>query len=48
MQPTLVAVRPFSSYAIGDVITSSDDIAKILASEHASCVVKVTPRQTEA
>ncbi len=47
MQPVLVVVRPFGSYAIGDVITSPDVVAKALA-DHPTHVVKITPRQTEA
>ena len=47
MQPTLVVVRAFGPYAIGAVITSPEDVAKILAADHADHVVKITPRQTE-
>jgi len=48
MPLTLVVVRAFGPYAIGDVIVASDIVAQILASDHAEHVVKVTPRQTEA
>lgn len=51
MQPTLVVVRPFGTHAVGDVITASDDIARILASDLAAYVVKVVKAastQTEA
>ena len=47
MQPTLVVVRAFGPYAIGDVIVAPDVVAQILASDHAEQVVKVKPRQTE-
>ncbi len=46
--PTLVVVRAFASYAIGEVITAAEAIAQILASDHAEHVVKVAPTQTEA
>ena len=42
MQTILVVVRPFGSYAIGDVITSPDVIAKALA-DHPTHVVKINP-----
>jgi hypothetical protein len=48
MQPTLVVVRAFGPHNIGDVITATDIVAQILASDHAEHVVKVAPRQTEA
>jgi hypothetical protein len=48
MEPTLVVVRAFGAYAIGDHITAADAIAKILASDHANHVVKITPPKTEA
>jgi hypothetical protein len=37
----LVVVRPFGSYAKGAIITDPKEIASILASEHASKVVRV-------
>jgi hypothetical protein len=48
MQPTLVVVRAFGPYAIGDVIVAPDIVAQVLASDHAAHVVKVKPRPTEA
>ena len=48
MQPTLVVVRAFGPHAIGDVITTPDAVAAILASEHAGHVVKLAPRPAEA
>lgn len=48
MHPTLVVVRAFGPYAIGDIITAPNTVATILASDHASHVVKTTPRQTES
>ncbi len=41
MQPTLVVVRPFGTHAIGDVITNATDVTSILASDHATHVVKI-------
>ncbi len=40
MQTTLVVVRPFGSYAIGDFITTADTVGQILASDQARCVVR--------
>ncbi len=40
MQTTLVVVRPFGSYAIGDLITTPDTVSQILASDQARCVVR--------
>lgn len=37
----LVVVRPFKTYSKGDVIGDAASIATILASEQASCVVRV-------
>jgi hypothetical protein len=48
MQTTLVVVRAFGPYAIGDVITTPALVTQILASDHAEHVVKFAPRQTEA
>jgi hypothetical protein len=49
MEPTqVVVVRPFGAYAIGAVVTAPDAIAKILASDHADHVVKITHPTTEA
>ena len=41
MDITLVVVRPFGPHAVGDRVTSSDDIAAILGSEHATFIVQV-------
>ena len=47
METTLVVVRAFGAYAIGDHVTAAEAIATILASDHANYVVKITPPQTE-
>jgi hypothetical protein len=39
----LVVVRAFGSYHVGDVVTDSSTVAKILASEHAAHVVRIHP-----
>lgn len=39
----LVVVRPFGSYRIGDVVTDEETIERIMASEHADHVVRVSP-----
>jgi hypothetical protein len=39
----LVVVRPFGTYAKGDVIGDAASIAAISASEQATCVVRVRP-----
>lgn len=41
MDIKLVVVRPFGAYAKGAVITDATKIAAILASEHATAVVRV-------
>ena len=40
MITNLVVVRPFGSYAKGALITDATTIASILASEHATSVVR--------
>ena len=42
MMQTLIVVRPFGSYQPGDAISESDEVALILASEHAGHVVCCT------
>jgi hypothetical protein len=37
----LVVVRPFGTYSKGDVIGDAASIAAIMASEQATCVVRV-------
>ncbi len=39
---TLIVVRPFGSYGPGEVISEPDEVAVILASEHAGYVVRCT------
>ena len=39
----LVVVRSFGTYVKGDTITDQSLIAKIVASEQATCVVRVQP-----
>ena len=39
----LIVVRPFGSWRMGDVVTRCDGVEKILASEHADHVVRITP-----
>lgn len=46
MNVQLVVVRPFGTYAKGDVITDAAQIASVLAGEHAQCVVRVAVSQT--
>ena len=41
MSIQLVVVRSFGTYAKGDVIGDAASVAAILASEQASCVVRV-------
>lgn len=41
MDVRLVVVRPFGSYAKGDVLSSPADVMKILASEDVSNVVRI-------
>ncbi len=49
MQTNLVVVRPFSSHAVGDLITAADAISQILTSDHANCVVRIAaPTPTPA
>ena len=44
----LFVVRPFGTYAKGDVIGDAASIATILASEQATCVVRVQlPTQSQ-
>ena len=44
----LVVVRPFGTYAKGDVIGDAASITTILASEQATCVVRVqVPTQSQ-
>ena len=43
MDIILVVTRPFGQNSVGDRITAPDDIAAILASEHANNVVAVKP-----
>jgi hypothetical protein len=38
----LVVVRPFGSYASGDLVSDSTAVEKILLSEHADNVVRVS------
>jgi len=39
----LVVVRPFGPYRIGDVVTEAESVERILESEHAEHVVRITP-----
>jgi hypothetical protein len=39
----LVVVRPFGPYRIGDVVTDEQSVERIIASEHAEHVVRITP-----
>ncbi len=39
---TLIVVRPFGSYQPGDTINEPDEVALVLASEHAGHVVRCT------
>ena len=41
----LIVVRPFGPYRIGDVVSDQPSIDRILASEHAAHVVRITPPQ---
>jgi hypothetical protein len=43
MKLALVVVRPFAAHGNGDLITDPTEIARVLGSEHAACVVKVVP-----
>jgi hypothetical protein len=49
MQTTLVVVRPFGTYNIGDRITAAEVVAATLASNHVHHVVRVqTPTTSGA
>lgn len=39
----LVVVRPFGAYRIGDVVTDEQSAEKILSSENAEHIVRITP-----
>jgi hypothetical protein len=39
----LVVVRPFGPYRVGDVVTEAASVERIVASEHAEHVVRITP-----
>jgi hypothetical protein len=41
MSYTLVVVRPFGAYGHGAEILDPQEIARVLACEHAACVVRV-------
>jgi hypothetical protein len=41
MDIKLVVVRAFGTHARGDVINDAGEIARVLAGEHAACVVRV-------
>ena len=41
MQVQLVVVRAFGAFAKGDIISDTDMVAMVLASENAGCVVRV-------
>jgi hypothetical protein len=43
MKLALVVVRPFAGHDHGDLITDPTEITRVLDSEHAACVVRVTP-----
>ena len=45
MQFSLVVVRPFADHRIGDVITDAVEISRVLGSELAGHVVRVTVRE---
>jgi hypothetical protein len=48
MTPTLVVVRPFGTHAKGDAIADAATVAQILATEHATKVVRVFSTATPA
>jgi hypothetical protein len=48
MTPTLVVVRPFGTHAKGDAIADAATVAQILATEHATKVVRVFATPTPA
>lgn len=39
----LIVVRPFGPYRVGDVVRDADEIAGVLAGEHAGHVVRINP-----
>ena len=39
----LIVVRPFGPYRIGDAVTDEKIIERIMASEHATHVVRIVP-----
>lgn len=39
----LVVVRSFGPYRVGDVVRDAAEIERVLASEHATHVVRMTP-----
>ena len=39
----LVVVRPFGPYQVGDVVRDEAEIERVLASEHATHVVRMQP-----
>lgn len=44
----LVVVRSFGPYRIGDVVRDADEVERVLASEHASHVVRMQPAESAA
>ena len=47
MDMHLVVVRPFADLGRGDIVTDRARVAEILASEHASYVVRVATRASK-
>ncbi len=45
MKSALIVVRPFETYAVGDVITDTNTAEELLAGEHAHDVVRVPYNQ---
>ena len=39
----LIVVRPFGPWRVGDVVSDAANIEKIVESEHASHVVRISP-----
>ena len=39
----LIVVRPFGPWRVGDVVRDGDEMAAVLASEHADHVVRIVP-----
>ena len=39
----VIVVRPFGPYRVGDVLSDAETVARVMAGEHAACVVRISP-----